>query len=95
MLVFGHIDAIIERNFSMLRDVQPLESCHLSKPAGTVNAGMLKDGTRLIFWIDILILLIVCGLVLAGQWDLVIALFIALAMLNYFDHGWNHRLPKA
>jgi hypothetical protein len=50
----------------------------------------LKDGTRLIFWIDLGILLIITGLILAGQWDFVIALFIALVLLNYFDH-WRER----
>ena len=51
---------------------------------------MLPDGTRLIFWIDLAILLIVSALVLAGQWDFVIALFIALIILNYFDRWWGH-----
>ena len=51
---------------------------------------MMKDGTRLIFWIDIVILLVLSGLILAGQWDFVIALFIALVILNYFDR-WQSR----
>lgn len=55
---------------------------------------MLKDGTRLIFWIDIGILLLVCGLMLAGQWDFVIALFVALVVLNYFDRWRSHRQSK-
>jgi len=54
----------------------------------------MKDGTRLIFWIDIAILLVVAGLVLAGQWDYVIALFIALIILNYFDHWRDQRHSK-
>jgi hypothetical protein len=53
---------------------------------------MLKDGTRLIFWIDLGVLLILAVLVLTGQWDLVIALFIALVILNYFEGWWSrHR----
>lgn len=45
----------------------------------------MQDGTRLIFWIDVVILLVVALLVLLGQWDFVVALFIALVLLNYFD----------
>ena len=51
----------------------------------------MKDGTRLIFWIDIVVLLILTALILTGQWDFVIALFIALLMMNYFDHWWGRR----
>ena len=50
---------------------------------------MLKDGTRLIFWIDLAVLLILTVLVLTGQWDFVVALFIALVILNYFDRWWS------
>jgi hypothetical protein len=50
----------------------------------------MQDGTRLIFWIDMLILLLIMFLVLGGQWDFVIALFIALLILNYFDQ-WRSR----
>jgi chromate transport protein ChrA len=50
----------------------------------------MQDGTRVIFWIDIAILLIVAVLVLAGQWDYVIALFVALIALNFFDQ-WRSR----
>lgn len=49
----------------------------------------MKDGTRLIFWLDIGILLILSALILAGQWDFVIALFIALIIMNYFDSWWR------
>ena len=51
---------------------------------------LMKDGTRLIFWIDLAILLVLTGLIVAGQWDFVIALFIALVLLNYFDR-WRER----
>ena len=54
----------------------------------------MKDGTRLIFWIDIAILLILSVLIRMGQWDLVIALFIALVILNYFDR-WRSRQSKS
>ena len=50
----------------------------------------MKDGTRLIFWIDLAVLLILAALILAGQWDFVIALFLALVILNYFD-SWRNR----
>jgi hypothetical protein len=52
---------------------------------------MLQDGTRLIFWIDLVVLLVLTVLVLAGQWDFVIALFVALLILNYFDRWWSKR----
>ena len=55
----------------------------------------MRDGTRLIFWIDIAVLLALTLLILAGQWDFVVALFIALLMLNYFDSWWSRRHPSA
>ena len=51
----------------------------------------MKDGTRLIFWIDLIVLIALVFLILAGQWDFVIALFIALLMLNYFDRWLSRR----
>ena len=54
----------------------------------------MKDGTRLIFWIDLGVLLILTVLILMGQWDFVIALFLALLMLNYFDRWWSRRHPN-
>jgi membrane protein implicated in regulation of membrane protease activity len=54
----------------------------------------MNDGTRLIFWVDIIILLILTLLILAGQWDFVIALFVALLLLNYFDRWWSRRHPS-
>ncbi len=53
----------------------------------------MRDGTRIIFWIDIAVLFVVAGLVLAGQWDYVIALFVALLALNFFDQ-WRSRQRK-
>ncbi|HHX43028.1 MAG TPA: hypothetical protein GX714_03430 [Chloroflexi bacterium] len=53
-------------------------------------AKRMGDGTRLIFWIDVVVLLVLAILVVAGQWDWVIALFIALAFLNYFDR-WREK----
>ena len=50
----------------------------------------MGDGTRLIFWIDVLVLIVLAILVIAGQWDWVIALFVALVFLNYFDR-WRER----
>ena len=55
----------------------------------------MKDGTRLIFWIDIAILLIISALILAGQWDFVVAVFVALVVLNYFDRWWNRPRPPS
>jgi hypothetical protein len=54
----------------------------------------VQDGTRLIFWIDIVVLLVLTGLIVAGQWDFVVALFLALVVLNYFDRWWSRRGPK-
>jgi hypothetical protein len=50
----------------------------------------MRDGTRLIFWFDMLVLLAVAALVLAGQWDWVLALGIGLLVLNVFDR-WLRR----
>jgi len=54
----------------------------------------MNDGTRLIFWIDLIILILLTFLILAGQWDFVIALFLALVMLNYFD-SWRNRRHRS
>ncbi|MHB0858673.1 MAG: hypothetical protein ACYC5M_14040 [Anaerolineae bacterium] len=54
----------------------------------------MTDGTRLIFWIDLAILLVVCLLVLTGQWDWVLALFIGLLVLNVFDRLRVRRRPQ-
>jgi hypothetical protein len=56
----------------------------------SIKKAAMGDGTRVIFWVDIAILIIVCALVLAGQWDYVIALFVALIALNFFDQ-WRSR----
>ena len=53
----------------------------------------MRDGTRLIFWIDIVVLLVMSALILAGQWDFVIALLLALVILNYFDR-WRSRRSR-
>lgn len=50
----------------------------------------MGDGTRLIFWVDIVVLIVLAILVVAGQWDWVIALFVGLAFLNYFDR-WREK----
>lgn len=54
----------------------------------------MGDGTRLIFWIDMVILLILTVLIATGQWDFVIAVFVALVILNYFDHWRSRRQSK-
>ena len=46
---------------------------------------MSDEKTRVIFWLDLAILVVVAFLVLAGQWDYVLALLVALVVLNYFD----------
>lgn len=52
----------------------------------------MRDGTRLIFWLDILIVTVVAILVLARQWDWVVALIVGLVVMNYFDN-WRSRRP--
>ena len=54
----------------------------------------MQDGTRLIFWLDLAVLLVMAILVIAGQWDFVLALFIGLLFMNYFDGWWNRRNPR-
>ena len=51
----------------------------------------MKDGTRLIFWLDVAIVLVVAGLVLARQWDFAVALVIGLIVMNYFDRFHSRR----
>ena len=55
----------------------------------------MKDGTRLIFWLDLIILLVVSGLAVAGQWDFVLALVVGLAVMNYFDRWWQRHDPDS
>jgi hypothetical protein len=50
----------------------------------------MGDGTRLIFWIDIIVLFVLAGLILAGKWDYVIAFFLSLVVLNFFDQ-WRSK----
>jgi F0F1-type ATP synthase assembly protein I len=47
---------------------------------------MNSDGTRLIFWLDLLVLLIAVILFILHQWDWLVALVIGLVIMNYFDH---------
>jgi hypothetical protein len=51
------------------------------------------DRTRVIFWVDMLVLLVLTALLLMGQWDWVLALFLALVVLNFFDRWWERRRP--
>ena len=52
---------------------------------------MNPDGTRLIFWLDVLVLLIGVFMALWGKWDFVLAMAIALVMMNGFDTLQNRR----
>jgi len=67
-------------------------SMPLAGPRGGLSPHM-RDGTRLIFWLDIAVLLVLALLVIAGQWDFVIALFVGLIIMNYFDRWWSRRQP--
>lgn len=51
----------------------------------------MPDGTRLVFWVDMLVLVVLAVLMIARQWDWVIALFVALIIMNYFDRWWSRR----
>lgn len=52
---------------------------------------MNRDGTRLIFWLDILVLLTAVILFILHQWDWLVALVIGLVIMNYFDHVLQRR----
>jgi hypothetical protein len=51
----------------------------------------MGDGTRLIFWLDILILITIVILVILGKWDWVIAVVIGMVVVNYFDRWRSKR----
>lgn len=55
---------------------------------------MKTDGTRVIFWIDVAVLVALAFLLVTRKWDYIIALVIALVILNYFDHWWGRRRPN-
>ncbi|NLV73803.1 MAG: hypothetical protein GXY52_03840 [Chloroflexi bacterium] len=42
----------------------------------------MNDGTRRIFWLDILLVLLMAALAITGQWDWVLAALIGTLMLN-------------
>ena len=50
---------------------------------------MKSNGTRTIFWLDLLILLVAASLVALHKWDLLVALIIGLIIMNYFDRLVN------
>ena len=52
----------------------------------------MKDGTRVIVWLDMALVLVVAVLVLLRKWDYVVALLIGLVVMNYFG-PW--RRPRA
>jgi len=45
----------------------------------------MPDGTRLVFWLDVLLVVVLMILALAQQWDFVVALLIAMVVMNTFD----------
>jgi len=53
----------------------------------------MRDGTRLIFWLDLMIFLVAAFLAVMGKWDWVIAIGVGLVVLNYFD-GWLSRRQR-
>jgi len=55
----------------------------------------MSDGTRLIFWLDLIILLVVVLLAVMGKWDWVIAVAVGLVVLNYFDQWLNRRQRRS
>ncbi|MGI6368510.1 MAG: hypothetical protein ACOX2L_09190 [Anaerolineae bacterium] len=52
---------------------------------------MQPDGTRLIFWLDLIVLLTGALMAIRGQWDYVLAAIIALALMNSYDTFANRR----
>jgi hypothetical protein len=55
---------------------------------------MKTDGTRVVFWIDLAVLLLLAFLLVTRKWDYIVALLIALVILNYFDHWWSRHRPQ-
>lgn len=51
----------------------------------------MGDGTRLIFWLDILIFMAIIILCILGKWDWVIAVVIGMFVVNYFDRWRSKR----
>ncbi len=52
---------------------------------------MNADGTRLVFWLDLLVLFVAVFMALRGKWDYVLAMAIALVLMNTFDGFWGRR----
>ncbi|NLX42572.1 MAG: hypothetical protein GXY79_03735 [Chloroflexi bacterium] len=50
---------------------------------------MNSDGTRLIFWLDLLVLMVGIGAAMLGKWDFVLAMAIALLLMNGYNTLWN------
>jgi len=61
------------------------------RPSRRKTESSMNDGTRPIFWLDLVILLLVAALVLLHQWDYVLALVIGLGVMNYFDRFHSRR----
>jgi hypothetical protein len=61
------------------------------EPACSDTSNRVKDGTRPIFWLDVALVLVVAALVLAGQWDYVVALLIGLIVMNCYDRFFSRR----
>jgi hypothetical protein len=66
---------------------------HVQQHATQASMKQSGDRTRVIFWVDMLVLLVLTALLLMGQWDWVLALFLALVVLNFFDRWWDRRRP--
>ncbi len=52
---------------------------------------MNVDGTRVIFWLDVVVLLVGFFMALRGKWDFVLAMAIALVLMNGADSLANRR----
>ncbi len=57
----------------------------------------MADGTRPIFWLDMLLVTIMAMLVALGKWDWALAVLIALAVVNTVKRlqGKDNSLPEA
>jgi hypothetical protein len=50
--------------------------------SGTGKPGKRSDGTRLIFWLNLLVVSVLIVLLALGQWDFLLAGVIAFLLLN-------------
>ncbi len=63
--------------------------CYTATVTPIAGRSINSDGTRLIFWLDLLVLMVGIGAVMLGKWDFVLAMAIALLLMNGYNTLWN------